>query len=419
MIEAGKMKAHLYFPKETKEIFERAAQTDYYLQSSVEDCEVLSEAYILPPRKMFDPEYHIYYLGGVADKEKKFVEASALRRKDKSGALVGGYDFDDMDVVRQDIDILYAGVIINHFGHFLLEGMSRLWYWVENRDKNLDIAFLMLKNQKIFPQFWELMDVLGIPKSKIHIIKEPTQFNTVYVPKQAHVLDVCLTDKFLVPYQYMVQQMPDQKKEKIYLSRGKLKKGTECLGEKHIQKLFTDNGYKIMYPEQMSVREQITAIKNASSIAGVSGTAMHLAVFADCGTRVTVLERTDVLVPEQYLINQAIGAKASYIAVNVNPFPVDHSVGPVLLSVTPELAEYCKDNDYKVDEKYVEYVKPADAKRFVKKYMELYTQLDNNDYLAQHYSLCARRMLCLSGGFIPFLKLIKQKIKAWKRARKK
>lgn len=408
-------KAQIFFDKETEGVFSDTVNKNYFEKSDFEDCVIVEDAFILPAKKKVDENDNIYYEGGVVDNNMNFVKNSQFLRKSKGGSLLSSYQFSPNDADFVDVEVLYAGVLINHFGHFLVEGLSRLWYLCENYDKNLHVAFLMPKNQAIFPQFWEFADMLGIDRNKIHIIKNITKFKKIYVPRQAHILDTSYNDKFIVPYRYISSKLPKRNKEKYYLSRSKFKGGTLCLGEYLFENIYKNNGYKIVYPEKLSLKEQITLIKNASEIAGISGTAMHMALFADNNIDITILERTDCPIPEQALINQAIEANAYYVGVNINPFPTDHSIGPTLLSVTDEMASYCEVKGLKFSQNTVNHVKSSDGKKFIKTWLKYYSQVDNNKTLAKTAPLTAKRFLFMANAFIPFKKLIKQKIKSLKK----
>ena len=403
---------NLFFDIETKDKFAEADNVDYYHKSPVDICHIVEKGFILPAKKNILSSGRPYFQGGVVDDKNNFIEGSKCLRKDEEGALLESYDFNQKHVEYIDKDVLYAGILINHFGHFLVESSNRLWYWLENRDKNLDIVFLITKNAHIFPQFWEFMQLLGIEKDKIHIVKRVTQFRTVYVPFQSHVIRSFYTNIFLVPLDNIRSVLPDGKKQKVYLSRTKLKNGTVCLGEQYIEKLFRDNGYRIVYPEKISLKEQFSIIKNSSELAGVSGTAMHLALCADKHIPITILERTDVPEIEQIIINQALQAQSYHVGVNLNPFPVNHSVGPILLGVSDNLVAYCKDRRFNVNLKFVNFINKSDARRFASEYFRKYCQKSYNRLLSIEAPLVARRMLLFSGAFIPLKRLIKEKFRA-------
>ena len=408
-------KANIFFDSATEEVFSKVINKDYYEKNNFEDCIIADNAFILPTKKKVDENDNIYFEGGVVDNKMNFVKNSQFYRANKGGSLLDSYQFSPNDAEYIDADVLYAGVLINHFGHFLVEGLSRLWYWCENVDKNLHIAFLMPKNQPIFPQFWEFMNLLGIDRNKVHIIKKVTKFNKIYVPYQAHVLDTSYNEKFTIPYRHISSKVSAKNKEKYYISRSKFKGGTLCLGEYLFENMYKKNGFKIVHPEKLSLKEQIYVMKNASELAGISGTGMHMALFADDNIDITILERTDNPVPEQAIINQAIKANAYYVGVNVNPFPTDHSVGPTLLTVNEAMASYCDAKKLRYDKSAVNYVKATDGKKFVNLWLKYYSQDANNKALSISAPIIAKRFMLIANAFIPLKKLIKQKIKSFKK----
>lgn len=408
-------KANIFFDSATEEVFSKVINKDYYEKNNFEDCIIADNAFILPTKKKVDENDNIYFEGGVVDNKMNFVKNSQFYRANKGGSLLGSYQFSPNDAEYIDADVLYAGVLINHFGHFLVEGLSRLWYWCENVDKNLHIAFLMPKNQPIFPQFWEFMNLLGIDRNKVHIIKKVTKFNKIYVPYQAHVLDTSYNEKFTIPYRHISSKVSAKNKEKYYISRSKFKGGTLCLGEYLFENMYKKNGFKIVHPEKLSLKEQIYVMKNASELAGISGTGMHMALFADDNIDITILERTDNPVPEQAIINQAIKANAYYVGVNVNPFPTDHSVGPTLLTINEAMASYCDAKKLRYDKSAVNYVKATDGKKFVNMWLKYYSQDANNKALSISAPIIAKRFMLIANAFIPLKKLIKQKIKSFKK----
>ena len=302
----------------------------------------------------------------------------------------------------------------DNFGHFLMESTSRLWYWTEHQD--LSIAFLVARKKGIIQQFWEFMDLLGASKEKIHLITEPTHFKEIHIPTQAHTFVTRYDDKFLIPFRHIANRIGEIKSyDKIYLSRTKFKTGTPCYGEEIIEKIFRDNGFKTVYPEHLSLKEQITYIKGAQEIAGINGTATHLLVFANDNIKSIILERSDEAMPEQAIVNQAIKADWYNIGVNMNPFPVKHSAGPILLGVTKELAAFCDNHYMHVAPNYLNYVSNKNSKHFIKNYMEIYTYITKNRELYAKYPVLADRLLNMSNAYLPLKKKIKQKIKEWKK----
>ena len=171
----------LYIAEEVKSVYEGVTSRNYYDVCSVE-CEEVEEGFVLPLKKSIDDFGTSYFRGGVTDSCGVFVEMSRHWRGSKGGSLTEGYDFSLKDAEIVPKEVLYGGVFVNHFGHFLMESTNRLWYLIENKEKNLDIVFLNAKRQRVIPQFWEFMDLLGISREKVHFISQPTRFSKVYVP---------------------------------------------------------------------------------------------------------------------------------------------------------------------------------------------------------------------------------------------
>ena len=418
MIKKAEIAHRIYVDEEVKQKFVDVALKDYFNPQKA-FCEVVAQGVVLPTIKQVNEEDVGYFKGGVVDANGKFVEASANRRKDLGGSMFEAYPFeaDEVDVVPEEV--VYGGILVNHFGHFLMESTNRLWFWVENSDKDLGVVFLMPKKQKVIRQFWEFMDLLGIKRDKVYLIHKPTRFAKVYVPSPSHVLGLSYGEKFLVPFQAIRDKVKGRGENKIYLSRTKFKGGTVCLGEKYIEKLFYKNGYKILYPEQLSLKEQIEYLKDAKEIVGVIGTATHLIVFAQKGVKSVILSRCDYPIEEQDILHQAVDADWYEVGANLNPFPVDHSTGPTLLGISSSLYQYCQDQGLKADASLVGYVKKSDGKAFVKDYMKRYTQQTYNHRLAKIDPLIARRLLVVSKAFIPLKRLVKQTIKALHNKKKK
>lgn len=396
--------------------FDKEVQKPFYdfIQADCGNLDVnqrkIKQAFILPLKKCSDDKDNHFFRGGVTDKDGNFVEESAHRKETISGEIVGAYDFSTKDVPLIHKNVIYGGILNNHFGHFLVENTGRLWCWLEHKEEDLDIVFLNTK-KKIIPQFWTFMSLLGIPKNKIIILDQISQFDSVLVPSQAHILDVSYNPKFITPFQYISSLLPEAPKKKIYLSRTKLKHVTSCLGEKQIEKLFADNGFSIVYPEKLPLHKQIEIIKNASVIAGVNGTALHMALFATPETKIIVLERSDHFVPEQMIINKALHADFYHIGVNLNPFPVEHSIGPTLLGITQNLIDFCSAHYMHYDPQKVNFVKNSDAKKFVKEFLRNYSLPDNNKKLAPLAPVLARRLSFMAQAFAPLKKVIKLKVK--------
>ena len=87
----------------------------------------LSNATILPLRKDSRVQFG---LGGVVDADGSYVELSAIPDR-----VQFAYPFEHAQF--RDEKVVYCGYMVNHGGHFLIEAVCRLWYFLE-KDETVD-----------------------------------------------------------------------------------------------------------------------------------------------------------------------------------------------------------------------------------------------------------------------------------------
>jgi hypothetical protein len=104
--------------------------------------------------------------------------------------MEGRYEFSKENVKGYDFPVLYFGYMLDHWGHFLLNFIPRLWYYIENktslnRDGRLKIVCLYDFNYaQIFPSvYYDFFELLDIQRSQVLLITEPSQFSNVIIPE--------------------------------------------------------------------------------------------------------------------------------------------------------------------------------------------------------------------------------------------
>ena len=86
-------------------------------------------ATVLPLRRRADFGL-LFGKGGVVDENGQYVPMSAI-----PGRVEGSYAVENPEF--RDEKVVYCGYLVNHWGHFLIEGVTRLWYFLEN-DPTID-----------------------------------------------------------------------------------------------------------------------------------------------------------------------------------------------------------------------------------------------------------------------------------------
>jgi len=79
---------------------------------------------IILPNKNLGPRFGI---GGVRDSTGEFVKESGS--SESSDIYYGGdYEIDESSIETSDYDVVYFGVFFKHWGHFLVDLVTRMWY---------------------------------------------------------------------------------------------------------------------------------------------------------------------------------------------------------------------------------------------------------------------------------------------------
>ncbi len=199
-----------------------------------------------------------------------------------------------------DEEVIYAGSLFTaQYGHFLIESLARLWY---AKDKNLPILWvgtkrkrkgLRLVREKIFKLFgkeykpfkglttWQeaVFRLLGL-KNKHIFISEPMRFKKIHFPQLGYSISHYFHPehaKFLASYPYK-----DIVKNKyVYISRNKLRKVGKLSNESMLEDILLKRGWEIVYPETMSVEEQVDVMQTAEICCFIEGSAQHTLMLAN------------------------------------------------------------------------------------------------------------------------------------------
>jgi hypothetical protein len=87
---------------------------------------------------------------------------------------------------------------------------------------------------------------------------------------------------------------------------------TDARWDARLDRAFAAAGFDVVFPEELSVREQIALVRGADVIAGSRGTALHLSCFADPGTRVLEIGDNATVGGKRYATQQAIDAACGH-----------------------------------------------------------------------------------------------------------
>ena len=273
---------------------------------------------------------------GIFDKNDKLVPES-LQYRGKNHQFIPRHVPQDAPYI--DTDVIWVGRIYPHFGHFMVEHLNRLW---GDNEKSHKTKYLFINNLGMDVQnfVYDFMAAYGVKPDDIIILNNSARFRTVYIPCQTlNISSAWISNKMSIGYRAMARNINGAGYDKVYMSRTKLPPGMRTIGEEKIQQIFEKNGYKIIYPETMTIAEQIAAVRDAKFLAGCAGTALHWALFMKPGGTVISLKRNskqDNFVQTQYMFNTVSGLNSVFVWASKETHKSKHSssYAPQIIGVT-------------------------------------------------------------------------------------
>lgn len=262
--------------------------------------------------------------------------------------------------INDDVVFMGGGYVFGHFGHFLIEGLARVWPVLNQEFKNKKYVFVVKKGTKSLPGYaLQMLNGLGIKSENIILIHKTTKFAGVYVPVQAAVISKYICPIMQDVFSKIAKNLAVKKSQtydKIYLSRSKMNDG-RLFGESAIENMFSKNGYKIIWPEKLPLSEQISLVSNCKVMAGAAGTALHLALFMRPGGCVIQIQR-NISGGYNSFVQQDIcdlcGLDFINIPGSLEKIPTPHFTSiPQIIGITPQLKKFFDDNKFDYTDKDV------------------------------------------------------------------
>lgn len=319
--------------------------------------------------------------GGVVDCDGNYVALSCIENR-----VQFAYPFENAEY--QDKKVVYCGYLVNHWGHFLVEAVTRLWYFLEN-DETVDkyVFFVDENEQRIvkgnYLEFFQLLKLWDI----IEIINKPTTYREVIVPELGLKCRSQYSPKLVKVFDAVAENVvPDPSwdtPEKIYYSRSQLAKGQPFeFGFAMLDEFFEKNGYRILYPEKVPLSRMIHYVRNADVVASLSGSLPHNLLFGNNGQKLEIVERLVISDDNQTDVNRMRELQVTYIDANIPLFMIDF-VGPFIMGWTEQLQRFAADRGYAAPDG--KYMTQKHYKECFVKYMKAYEDLYNYNWYMQEW----------------------------------
>jgi capsular polysaccharide biosynthesis protein len=241
----------------------------------------------------------------VYDANDDLVVESAVRRgtpgrlKDVTEAPARLPDSLRVRAHTRDHDLLFLGYFDHpHFGHWLTEGLARFWYLLD-QDAAIPIAKSTVgamtligyvrrlrshyRNRRMH---WHVaLRAFDLTAKRFRSIAAPVRVKRMLVPSPSlsylsyiHPRHLEVTRR--VGRHVLQGDLPTRDAAPVYYSRTQLRQSTHTyFGEEPIEDYCRRQGARIVYPEQLTLREQITIVEQHDVFIGLVGSAFHSLLF--------------------------------------------------------------------------------------------------------------------------------------------
>lgn len=213
-----------------------------------------------------------------------------------------------MEVGEAIAEAIFGGVMLNHFGHFLMESLGRLWGANAAHVRHLPIIVQMPWGGMPFsdPDHFAriILDLLEIDPARLKIVTTPLRVGLLHVPEQLygfHCFDKPspVFVEFLRVAQRNILQMAEGftlPSSRVYMSRSewqdKSPKRGIVAGSHAFDSFLREQGWHVIQPETLTFRDQLKIYATAEHVLISEGSAQHSYILLpDTPSHVTVLLR--------------------------------------------------------------------------------------------------------------------------------
>lgn len=228
---------------------------------------------------------------GVYDVGRKLVQQSAYSRGPvpsevmPSGSLP--FDYRSVEQYADDDTYVFLGELHDHYGHFLLSTLSRLWQ-IKSLSTNYKIvinagAALRMRLDHVE----RLLAAFGVSVERFWAPERPIRFRKILMPcpafEERNFVHAVFAGAFRSAGDSLVRgaHIDISGDGPIYLSKSKNTTGVrKIVNEELIEQRLVKEGYAVVYPEMMPIEEQIALWRLGRPIVGFNGSSLHTSAFA-------------------------------------------------------------------------------------------------------------------------------------------
>lgn len=222
---------------------------------------------------------------------------------------------------RLDGEYFYVDTELpGHFGHVTTEVLARFWGWRRALAENPELRLLAshyVDTPARVPSFQrEMLAAFGIDQERVDLVSagEAVQVERLVAAtpqfENPYVVDGDVVETWAELSERLPHGPPAVESDRIFVSRRPSGK-RDCLDAPEIERYFADQGFTVVFPEDLPYWQQVRTFEQARVIAGFGGSGMFSMMFAP-QARVILLASNAYTAQNEYLFAAANGNEIHY-----------------------------------------------------------------------------------------------------------
>lgn len=197
-----------------------------------------------------------------------------------------------------------------HFGHVLTEQVSRLWALDAARRRYPDLKVMFARrygHTKPLPFESTVLGAVGIDAEHIELNLRSVRVERVLAATPMLSMPEYVSPHIAATWDLVGDRIAanascDNTPLRIFCSRRQRDDKRSCRNAPEVEQLFSSHGFRVVYPEDLSMADQIVMFRNAELVAGFAGSALFNLMFCQQPKPVVVVASEAYTATNEYLI---------------------------------------------------------------------------------------------------------------------
>ena len=214
--------------------------------------------------------------------------------------------------------MLFFSEISSHWGHFLTEGIARLW--ARNNLSNLQRVRYFTTAPNNQPRvIRDYLGAIGMSSADFVHVSHPVKLERCFIPGASfsnlyQAYSIHLESSSKVGAAFRTRRNTDSSAAPVFFSRTKLSLVRKIQGELELEDSLAAQGVRVIYPEELSLEEQVYLFGSHKTFIGCWGSAFHGLCLGQSHEKITTHIFCTGTPPANYLMFDALlGNSANYV----------------------------------------------------------------------------------------------------------